>query len=199
MDSLVKVQRDFLEIGMCVRLYGLGRPRALRSFQVLALAVLCLPLFSFTQTQNSAVAFTAGQPVPFANACSNALAGHFHRGAKMDLVTTCTPGNFPGQGPFTAVLLNQGNGLFNPVEDAAIDGTASPVLAVDMNEDGLADLVVNQQFSSTVGVQLSNGDGTFRAPVYYTPAPLAPNSVITAAASGDFNGDGKIDLAVITT
>ncbi len=199
MDSLVKVQRDFLEIGMCVCLYGLGRPRALRSFHISALAVLCSPLFSYAQIQNSAVAFTAGQPVPGANACSNAFAGHFHRGARMDLVSTCTPGNFPGQGPFTAVLLNQGNGLFNPVEDSAIDGIASPVLAVDMNGDGLADLVVNQQFSATFGVQLSNGDGTFRAPAYYTPAPLATNAVLTAAASGDFNGDGKIDLAVITT
>ena len=137
--------------------------------------------------------------MPLANACSNAFAGHLHRGAKMDLVTTCTPADFPGQGPFTAALMNQGNGMFPAVEDIAIDGVGSPVLAVDLNGDGLADLVVNQQFSTTIGVQLSNGDGTFQAPVWYTPASIAANAVFTAAAAGDFNGDGKNDVAIITT
>ena len=186
-----------LVTGMCASLIRRGRLRTLRSFSIAALVVLCFSLFSFCQS--SAVAFTDGQPVPLANACSNAFAGHLHRGAKMDLVTTCTPADFPGQGPFTAALMNQGNGMFPAVEDNAIDGLASPVLAVDLNGDGLADLVVNQQFSTTIGVQLNNGDGTFQAPAWYTPAPLDPNAVWTAAAAGDFNGDGKNDLAIITT
>ena len=137
--------------------------------------------------------------MPLANACSNAFAGHLHRGAKMDLVTTCTPADFPGQGPFTAALMNQGNGMFPAIEDTAMDGVGSPVLAVDLNGDGLADLVVNQQFSATIGVQLSNGDGTFQTPVWYTPASLAANALFTAAATGDFDGDGRNDLAIITT
>jgi len=40
-------------------------------------------------------------------------------------------------------------------------------------------------------VLLGNGDGTFQAAVNY-PVETAPNSV----AVGDFNGDGKPDLAV---
>ena len=89
--------------------------------------------------------------------------------------------------------------MFPAIEDTAMDGVGSPVLAVDLNGDGLADLVVNQQFSATIGVQLSNGDGTFQTPVWYTPASLAANALFTAAATGDFDGDGRNDLAIITT
>jgi len=42
-----------------------------------------------------------------------------------------------------------------------------------------------------VTVLLSNGDGTFTA----APAPTAPNN--SALTVGDFNGDGKPDIAAI--
>ena len=117
----------------------------------------------------------------------------------MDLVLTCPPGDFPGTGALYRVLMNQGNGNVNAVEDTAADGVAVPVLAADMNGDGVTDLILNQQFSATIGVQLSNGDGTFQSPAYYTPSPLPANAEFTAAAAGDFNGDGKTDLAILTT
>jgi hypothetical protein len=164
---------------------------------VSALAVLGFSPFCLCQ--NSAAAFKDAQPVPLANACANAFAGHFHRNAKMDLLATCIPANLPGQGPITATLMNQGDGVFPAQEDTGIDGVASPILAADLNGDGLTDLVINPQFSSTIGVQLSNGDGTFAPPVYYAPLPADPNAELTAVAQGDFNGDGKIDLAIITT
>jgi hypothetical protein len=41
-------------------------------------------------------------------------------------------------------------------------------------------------------VLLGNGDGTFRAPVAYD-AGVRPYAVV----SGDFNGDGVLDLAVV--
>lgn len=181
--------------GMCVS--RLGRLRALGSLFASALVVLSSSLLSYCQ--NSAAAFTDAQPVPLANACSNAFSGHFHRGAKMDLLATCSPANSPEQGPSTAALMNQGNGMFPATEDTSIDGVASPVLTVDLTGNGLTDLVVNQPFSSIIGVQLSNGDGTFASPVYYAPTPSDPNAQLTAIASGDFNGDGKNDIAMITT
>ncbi len=186
-----------LVTGMCASLLVLGRLRSLVSFLAVTVVVAGSSLPSVAQ--NSAITFTDSQPVPLASACGGAFAGHFHRGAKMDLVTTCTPSDFPGQGPFTAVMMNQGNGMFNSVEDVAIEGVASPVLAQDMNGDGVADLIVNQQFSSTIGVQLSIGDGTLKNPVYYAPLSVPAQAVFTAAAGGDFNGDGKNDVAIITT
>ncbi len=164
---------------------------------MLALAVLPFSLLSLSQ--NSAAAFTDAQPVPLADACSNTFAGRFHQGVKMDLLATCNPGDFPSQGPSTAALMDHGNGTFPAEEDAAIDGVGSPVLAVDLNGDGLTDLVVNQLFSATIGVQLSNGDGTFTQPVYYAPIQTDSNAVLTAAVAGDFNGDGKNDVAILTT
>ena len=58
----------------------------------------------------------------------------------------------------------------------------------DLNGDGKPDLTVAG--GSNVGILLGNGDGTF-APVYYAVASGAPTSV----AVGDFNGDGRADLA----
>ena len=53
-------------------------------------------------------------------------------------------------------------------------------------------LVANEgSTSNNVSILLGNGDPTFRAPVNYATGSN-PNSV----AVGDFNGDGKLDLAV---
>ena len=160
--------------------------------------------------QNNAVNFTTSQPIPlmpnpgfglppFGAACNNLFAGKFHNSSRMDFLGTCRV-NFPSEeGPFNAALLNQGNGIFTSVEDTAIDQASAAVVSVDMNGDGLTDLVVNQIFSDTIGVQLSNGDGTFKAPVYYTPSGLPSGSILNAAVAGDFEDNGRMDIAIISS
>ena len=59
----------------------------------------------------------------------------------------------------------------------------------DVNGDGKDDLIEVADFS--VQVILGNGDGTFQAPAWYATG-AAPFGVTL----GDFNGDGKLDLAV---
>src|ERR1700691_4998947 len=83
--------------------------------------------------------------------------------------------------------------MFNRADYAT--GTGPETVAVgDFNGDGRLDVVTGNTFSTadTVSVLLGNADGTFAPHVDY-PAGGAPTSV----AVGDFNGDGKLDIAVL--
>lgn len=74
------------------------------------------------------------------------------------------------------------------------------VVVGDVNGDGHPDLVVANWYQSCTGifgpgavrVLPGNGDGTFQSPVSYGSGGFQALSV----AIGDFNGDGKLDLAV---
>jgi len=69
------------------------------------------------------------------------------------------------------------------------------VVKADFNGDGKLDLAVSiGSPSACVAVMLGNGDGTFQSPVNYGNGSCGYEalSIVTA----DFNGDGKLDLAV---
>ena len=83
--------------------------------------------------------------------------------------------------------------MYFTVNGVGPDGIA----AADLNKDGKVDLVVannNFQSLSTVSVLLGKGNGTFRPVVNY-PVGAGP----TGVAIADFNGDGKLDIAVANT
>ena len=83
--------------------------------------------------------------------------------------------------------------MFNRADYAT--GTGPETVAVgDFNGDGRIDVVTGNTFSmaNTVSVLLGKADGTFAPHVDYS-AGGAPTSV----AVGDFNGDGKLDIAVL--
>src|ERR1700694_693990 len=75
---------------------------------------------------------------------------------------------------------------------------ARNIEAGDFNGDGKADLLVSNECVSdadcsqgTVAVLLGNGDGTFQ------PALISKTgSVVASVTIGDFNRDGKLDVAV---
>jgi FG-GAP-like repeat len=78
------------------------------------------------------------------------------------------------------------------------DGPAAfDVLAVDLNNDGLPDIVSSSLATSpcSVTTSLSNGNGTFQTPsTFYLDAGEANTCSVAAA---DMNGDGKADLVVV--
>jgi hypothetical protein len=99
-------------------------------------------------------------------------------------------GQIPGTTDFLIrVMKNDGAGNFSTLSStrSSFPGTAVRLLH-DFNGDGRDDLV-NSLSSTAIGVQLSNGDGTFAPPIPIDLGGNAPDLVAT-----DFDGDGVPDL-----
>ncbi|HXI23551.1 MAG TPA: FG-GAP-like repeat-containing protein [Pyrinomonadaceae bacterium] len=102
----------------------------------------------------------------------------FNRDGKLDLVY--------GDSPHISIMLGKGDGSFNSAQSYAVSGWH--VLAADFNNDGKPDLVAGS--TTSLIVLINNGDGTFKTP----QISVVPQPIVRAFTTGDFNGDGKIDL-----
>jgi hypothetical protein len=71
------------------------------------------------------------------------------------------------------------------------------MLLGDFNGDGKLDIAIEGEDTNTVEILLNRGNGTF-GPVIGTSVPTLPNNYYQGMVLGDFNGDGKLDVALLT-
>jgi hypothetical protein len=127
------------------------------------------------------------------NGGSYIIAGDFNGDGVTDLAVLNTAGARSG----ISVLPGIGNGKFGTpiVFHFPSDFSPERFASADFNGDHVLDLAVTGYRRDAgmpgVVILLGNGDGTFREGLRYGAGPGA-QSIATA----DFNGDGKIDLAV---
>jgi hypothetical protein len=94
------------------------------------------------------------------------------------------------------VFFGKGNGTFAPgISYGLVSNQGVPVIAVaDFNGDGHLDVALAAFGGSSAGlvsVYIGNGNGTFQ-PAITSTGVISPIGL----ATGDFNGDGKLDLAL---
>lgn len=138
---------------------------------------------------NAGFTESAGSPVLFPFGNVSLAVGDFNRDGKPDLAAANEANNN------VFILLGDGSGGFTQPAGSPIDAGTKPfyIIAGDFNLDGKLDLSVSNSTSNNVTILLGDGGGGFTQPA---SSPIGVGSTPFGMALGDFNFDGKPDLAV---
>jgi len=137
--------------------------------------------------------FQTGQSIATIQSGGDLLTADLNGDGKLDLVQVT--GNSPVGN--ISVLLGNGDGTFQAPVNYSVPAYPEAVIAADFNGDGELDLATidgagaSNVTTAVLSILLGNGDGTFQS---YTDFPT--NGGLAGLVAGDFNGDGKMDVAV---
>jgi FG-GAP-like repeat len=120
------------------------------------------------------------------------VAADFNGDGKLDLAVATSTG--------VEIFLGNGDGTFESPRLITLPGILGQIIAGKFISTGNVDLAVANTANSfgdnpTIDVLLGNGDGTFQSPVAY---PLT-NFTSLLLATGDFRGNGTLDLAFVSS
>jgi uncharacterized protein (TIGR03437 family) len=172
---------DFNTDGMQDLLVGFGQGSGVNE-----LVLLGNGSGGFTQMSGVAILTNCGGPL------SSAI-GDFNGDGIPDIAITGTLGPLPGK---VAILLGDGAGHFTEAPGSPFNVSVNPrsVEVADFNGDGIQDLVTASFDKGNLALLLGDGTGHFSA------RTVSPSSLFGTLpedmALGDFNSDGKPDLAV---
>src|SRR4029077_18517466 len=83
------------------------------------------------------------------------------------------------------------NGSYSTTAGSSIGPSA--MTTGDFKGDGKVDLAITDQGDNSVSILVGNGDGTF---TFQAALEFATGTFATGVAAGDFNGAGRLDVAV---
>ncbi len=132
---------------------------------------------------------TVSYPIPSGGQAL--IAADFNADGKPDIAVISFPNSGNGS---LSVLLNNGDGTFQPAKTVATNGGPLSLAAADFNGDGKLDVAVSNSTNNshdTISFFAGKGDGTFAAPIDF-PVGSGPVSLVAA----DFNNDNRPDIAV---
>ena len=147
---------------------------------------------------NGTGTFQAPANFPTSRGPTSVALGDFNRDGLHDLVVS-TYGSadyyFPNILTTVSVLIGNGDGTFQPEQRFEAGPGPNAVAVGDFNGDSVQDLAVAAygaypQRNNTVAVLLGTGSGTFGPPQTFTAG-----NAVSYVAVGDFNRDGRSDLA----
>jgi FG-GAP-like repeat len=123
--------------------------------------------------------------------------GDFNHDGKLDFVTTI----FSSSSSSVSIVLCLGNGdgtFQAPKKITSASNNLTALVAADLNHDNNTDLVeLVGGPTNTLQLWISNGNGSFTKGQTIAPYNPPSSGFLSGAVTGDFDGDGKPDIAVL--
>ena len=122
--------------------------------------------------------------------------GDFNNDGKLDVAVSTIDSNT------VQILLGNGDGTFTVGDTILLDAVPASITTSDFNNDGKMDLAVgigvSNQSGATNEVVILQGDGAGHFAKVNTLNFGTSIGLVTKVRVGDFNADGKVDIAVLT-